>query len=274
MQLIVATAVAVRRCVRDVFPRVRPLDVVALAAHQRDKFLRRFRVLHALVDGGHEPELPALTLRRDMVLADGHRLWLALGIVFLLLLWLEHRQVELLADHVIAPAQLLDLLVRHVELFARLEVDRVDDEVRVDVLSVGVRADQHLVILEVSGELCRGGVGGFRIDVLALGEALHHVVEQHAALLVVNLLGAQEILIDGVGAAVDSCDQLPALPLDLILALGILHHCGHTAARLTALVVSEGNDCHRALTFRARPLRKLPHRAARARFPRRRDAQA
>ena len=274
MQFLVAAAVAVRRRVGDILPRVRPLDVVALAAHQHDKFLTRPGVLHTLVDHTHEPELPALAFCRDMVLADGHRLDLRLSLLLLLfLLRREHRQTKLHTDHVVARPQLLKLLIRHVKFPARLEVDRVDDAVRVDMLSVGVRADQHLTVLEVSGELDCGGVRDLRIDVSALREALHHVVEHHTVLLAVELLRAHEVIVDGFGAAVDPGDQTLSVERYLVLALGVLHHRRHARAVLTALVVAERHDCHVRLTSHARPRRRPPRRSSRARARRRRDSR-
>ena len=62
---------------------------------------------------------------------------------------LKDRQAHLLTDHVIAPHQLLQLLFRHVQLFASFEVDGVDDAVGVDVLPVYVGTDQHLTAVEV-----------------------------------------------------------------------------------------------------------------------------
>lgn len=49
-------------CVGNVLPAVCPPHLVALTLHQRNKFLFSFGVLHALVNGVHQPELPALAL--------------------------------------------------------------------------------------------------------------------------------------------------------------------------------------------------------------------
>ena len=62
---------------------------------------------------------------------------------------LKDRQIHLQTDRVIAPHQFLDLLLRHVQLFAGLKVDGVDDAVGVDVLPVYMGADQHLTAVEV-----------------------------------------------------------------------------------------------------------------------------
>ena len=111
---------------------------------------------------------------------------------------LKDRQAHLLTDHVIAPHQLLQLFLRHVQLFAGLKVDGVDDTVGMDMLSVYMGADQHLAAVEVFRQPPRGFVSLPGIDRRAFWKALHHVVEHHAAVLVVEQLGAQEIIVDAL----------------------------------------------------------------------------
>ena len=67
--------------VGDVLPAVCPPHLIALALHQRDKLAFGGSVPHALVDGVHQPELPALALGGGAILAGAH----ALGLFFLLL---------------------------------------------------------------------------------------------------------------------------------------------------------------------------------------------
>ena len=96
---------------------------------------------------------------------------------------LKDRQAHLLTDHVIAPHQFLDLFLRHVQLFAGFKVDGVDDAVGVDMLTVHMGADQHLTAVEVFRQPPRSFVGLPRVNHFTFGEALHHVVEHHAAVL-------------------------------------------------------------------------------------------
>ena len=106
-----------------------------------------------------------------------------------LLCWrVKDRHAHLLTDRIVAPHQFLDLLLRHVQLFAGLEVDGVDDAVGVDVLPVYMGADQHLTAVEVFRQPPRGFVSLPGIDRRAFRKALHHVVEHHAAVLVVEEL--------------------------------------------------------------------------------------
>ena len=107
-----------------------------------------------------------------------------------LLRWcVKDRQTHLLTDHVVAPHQLLDLFLCHVQLFAGFKVDGVDDAVGVDMLPVYMGADQHLTAVEILRQPPCGFVGLPRIDRRALRKALYHVVEHHAAVLVVEQLG-------------------------------------------------------------------------------------
>ena len=69
-----------------------------------------------------------------------------------------------------------------------IEIDRVDEEVGMDVLTVCVGADQNFVSLIVLGQLQRGRVSGDRVDCFAFREALHHVIKHHATFLMVQQL--------------------------------------------------------------------------------------
>ena len=130
-----------------------------------------------------------MALQRRVILRAAHAAGLLCG-------RLKDRQAHLLTDHVIAPHQLLQLFLCHVQLFAGFKVDGVDDAVGVDVLPVYMGADQHLAAVEVFRQPPRGFVGLSGIDLCTLRKALHHVVEHHAAVLVVEQLGVQEIIVD------------------------------------------------------------------------------
>ena len=103
-----------------------------------------------------------------------------------MLIPLKFRQPQFFTDLVVANAQLLNLLVRHVYLLTRLEVHTVDDAVRVDMLSVNMSTHQNFTTLEVSCQLPRRLMRCARVDGSAFREALHHVIEHHAAVFVVQ----------------------------------------------------------------------------------------
>ena len=130
-----------------------------------------------------------MALQRRVVFRTAH----AAG----LLRWrIKDRKTHFLTDCVVAPHQFLDLFLRHVQLFAGFKVDGVDDTVGMDMLSVYMGADQHLAAVKVFCQPPRGFVSLPGIDRRALRKALHHVIEHHAAVLVVKQLGVQEIIVD------------------------------------------------------------------------------
>ncbi len=154
-----------------------------------------------------------------------------------LLIGLEHRQAHLAAYLIIAVHQVLQLFLCHVELFACLEVDGVDDAVGVDVVTVYMGADQHLA----SGEVFCQPPSGFMclpwIDLFPSWEALHHVVEHHAAVFVVKQLRVEEVVIDTLHLTVDAADELLSLPHGFLLLHDVGHDAAHAAACLCPLFV-------------------------------------
>ena len=147
-----------------------------------------------------------------------------------LLIPLKFGKSQFLANLVIANAQLLNLLVRHMHLPTGFKIDAVDDAVRVDMLAVDVRADQHLAALEVSGKLPRRFMGRARVDVCTFWKTLYHVVKHHAAVLVVQQLCTQEFVERRFRLAADSTDERLTIPEGLARLRYIPHHAFHAAA--------------------------------------------
>ena len=161
-----------------------------------------------------------------------------------MLIPLKFRQSQFFANLVIANAQLLNLLIRHVYFLSRLEVHAVDDTVGVNVFTVNVGADQHLAALKISGEPARCFVRRARVDVSTFREALHHVIEHHAAVLVVQQLRAQKLIERGFRLAANAADEILAIPERFSGLRDVAHHAFHAAARLrTLFVVHEVDDC-------------------------------
>ena len=166
-----------------------------------------------------------------------------------LLIRLEHRQAHLAAYLIVAAHQALQLFLCHVELFAGLEVDGVDDAVGVNVVTVYMGADQHLTAGEVFRQPTRGFMCLLGIDLFPSWEALHHVVEHHAAVFVVEQLRVEEVVVNTLHLTVDAADELLPLPHGFLLLHDVGHHAAHAAAGLRPLfVVHEMYDSDTALT--------------------------
>ena len=205
---------------------------------------------HAVVDEIHELQLLALATGRSVILTDRH------GLVFPPpVLGLEHRKRKFYADLVVALPQFLELLLCDVQFLSRIEVDRVDEKVRMDVFPVCVGADQDFIALIVLSQLQCRRMSGARIDHFAFWEALHHVVEQYAVGFVMQPLGSHEVRIGRFRLAVDACDQLLTVTLGFLVLHGVPHHGSHASGGLSSLVVSEADDRHFSppLSFQNQP---------------------
>ena len=145
---------------------------------------------------------------------------------------------------VIAGAQRLNLLVRHVYFFTSFKIDAVDDAMRMNVFAVDVRADQNFTALEISSQSARRFVCCARIDVRAFRETLHHVIKHHAAVFVVQQLRTQKFIERRFRLAADAADELLSVPEGLAELGNVAHDTFHAPARLcTPFVVHEMDDC-------------------------------
>lgn len=194
---------------------------------------------HTVVDEIHELQFFALATDGGMILTDGH----GLGFLFSVR-GPEHRQRKFHTDLIVALSQFLELLLCHVQFLSRVEVDRVDEEVGMNVFPVCMGADQNFIALIVLSQFQCRRMSGDRIDRFAFWKALHHVIEQHAVGFVMQPLGGHEVRIDRFRLAVDACDQLLTVTLGFLVLHGVPHHGSHASGGLPSLVVSEADDRH------------------------------
>ena len=161
-----------------------------------------------------------------------------------MLISLEFRQSQFFTDLVVANAQLLNLFVCHMYFFSGFKIHAVDNTVRMNVFAVNVGADQHLAALEISGEPACRLMRCARVDISALRKALHHVVEHHAAIFVVQQLRTQKLVERRFWLTADAADELLSIPERFIHLRHIPHDTFHAPARLRAFfVVHEMDDC-------------------------------
>ena len=98
------------------------------------------------------------------------------------------------------------------------------------MFAVGVGADEDFTALEIPGKLPRRFVRRARVNVRAFRKALHHVIEHHAAVLVVQQLCTQEFVERRFRLAADSTDERLTIPEGLARLRYIPHHAFHAAA--------------------------------------------
>ena len=147
-----------------------------------------------------------------------------------MLIPLKFRQPQFFADLVIANAQRLNLRIRHMYFFTGFKIDAVDDAVRVNVFAVNVRADQHLATFKISCQPPSCFMRCARVDGSAFRETLHHVIEHHAAIFVVQQLRTQKFVERRFRLTADSADELLTIPDRLAHLRHIPHHAFHAAA--------------------------------------------
>ena len=113
-----------------------------------------------------------------------------------------------------------------------------------DMVAVGMSADQNLVARVVLSQLESGCVSSQRIYILTFREALYHVIEQNAVSFVVEIFRCHEIPVDSFRSAVDTCDELLTIEHGLLILHDIVHHRAHATLGLTSGVVCEVDNCH------------------------------
>ena len=208
MEPVVPALPALRRGVGDVFPPLRPPHLVPLALHQGDEVLAGFDVPHTLVDGIHQPELPALALGGRAVFPAAH--------AFLLDLLFRRRQdlqtvggTDLVTGHSVG----LEIGGALVEFPAIPEADAVHHQVVVQMVGVYVGGHQHLEIWKLPlGQLQADGVGLLGCQVIRLRKRLDEVVVLPPVRFSESLLGELHLGEGGLGGAVPAAHQPLSFP--------------------------------------------------------------
>ena len=113
-----------------------------------------------------------------------------------------------------------------------------------NVFPVNVRTYHNFTALEVSDKSPRCFMRCARINVRTFREALHHVVEHHAAVFVVQQLRTQKLVERRFRLAADAADEWLFIPERLIYLRHIPHDTFQAPARLRPrFVVYEMDDC-------------------------------
>ena len=127
---------------------------------------------------------------------------------------------------------------------AVFKTDRVDNEVGMDVLCIGVRCNDDFVVLPLLRQLQSNGVCFLWCDVFLRVEGLHEMKIHFAGTLAVLKFGADELGVANLRLAVDSCDQLPTIGLDFLLLHDVVQRCRQSGTALSFRTVDWRDRCH------------------------------
>ena len=233
---VVPTPHAARRGVGNVLPSRCPSHLITLALHQGDKLFPGCGAPHALVDGVHEPELPALSLGGGAVFTGTYPLLPdpPLG-----------RRQDLQpvggADLVAGQPVGLEVGGALVEFAAVLEADTVHHQVVVQVDGIHVGSHYYLEVRELPlGQLQAYSVELLGCQSVLLPEGLDEVVVLPSVRFSIPFLGEPHLGIDALCGAVPTRYQLLSLPQGLFLLLDVPQHPTQSAA--AAAPVLDGGE--------------------------------
>ena len=219
MQTVSSALFSVGTDERDLRPRIGPDHFVALALHKRDKVLLAPALFHGLPNVVHQLELPALALLCCAPFPRGE-----LGATAFVGSQYAHAvgHAHLVAHH----AQLLQCVGRLPQLQPSLETDRVEYEMRMDVVGITVGGHQDFRPRpRAGGKLQSNFMGLARRDIFFWRERLYILIEIRAVHFSERRLGRLELHNGIHTAAVDATDKVPLR--ELVPGLVIPHTVFH-----------------------------------------------
>ena len=162
---------------------------------------------HAVVDANFQIHLPALTFFVSPVLPGGHGVFLFLGFR------LHNRETVLQTQPVRCFPQLHQAFLVAVVFLTAVAADGVDDEVRMDVIPVGVGCHHDFeagdLLRQLQGNLMRQL---WRHRIVGV-EGLDHVIVHPPTGAAVLMLGVHELLQGNLRHTVDAGNQRTALAI-------------------------------------------------------------
>lgn len=232
MQFVVSALLSRGRGVGDALSPLLPAHLIALLVHFTQELLPRPDSLHDFFYRDDQLELPAVASIGRPVFSGPQSLGAPI-----LLVWLQGSEAVFHADLVADLPHLLQGVGGEVQLLSGVRVDRVDDQVGVQVFRVHVCGHQNLAAWE---EPLRQFLSDFvrfrRRDFLFGGEGLDVLVEEGSADLSVEVLGRHETLLCQLRRAVDTGEVAAAGFIHrLFLLRHIADHPPHGACRLFPL---------------------------------------
>ena len=206
MQFVVSAFLSRGGGVGDALSPLLPAHLIALLVHFTQELLTRPGAFHGFLDCDDQLELPAVSSVGRPVFSSSQTLSAPI-----LLVWLQGSEAVLLAELVADLPHLLQSVGREVQLFPGVRVNRVDDQVGVQVLRVDVCGHQNLASREKPlRQLLRDLVRFRRRDFLFGREGLDVLVEEGSVGLSVEVLGRQETFLCQLRRAVDTGEMAAA----------------------------------------------------------------
>ena len=203
---------------------------------------------HALVNGDLQVHLPALALGIGTVLPVGHGAFFSL----LLLLRLHNRKAVLHTQLVGCFSQRHEAFLVAVVLEAGFEADRVDHEMRVQMLPVRMSSNDDLIARDMLCQLQGNLMGHLRGDEIVRTEGLNHMVVHPSACASVLPLGVHKFQQSSLGYTVDSRDQGTALVCNFGWPAAVGDGTVQTTNGLGLFAFRKFHDCHSYHRFRLR----------------------
>ena len=210
---------------RDLRPRIGPYHFVALALHKSDEVLLAPALFHGLPYVVHQLELPALALLSSTPFPCGQ-----LGAAAFVGSQYAHAVGH--ADLVAYHAQLLQRVGRLPQLQPSLEADRVEYEMRMDVVGITVGGHQDFRPWpRAGGKFQSDFMGLARRDIFFWRERLYILIEIRAVHFLKCRLGCLEFHNGIRAAAVDAADKIPLRELvpGLVIPHTVFHDRPHGA---------------------------------------------
>ena len=229
----------VRGGVGDILSVCCPLDFVAAVLHQPDEMFTVTGQGHALVDIDFQIHLPAIALGIGAVFPVRHGSFL-----LLFLLGFHNRKTVLQTQLVRCFPKLFQRISIAVVLETSITTYRVDYEVGVNVISVGVGCHHDFKAWDLLRQLQGNLMCHLRGDRVIGTEGLNHVVVHSTLSAVVKALGVHEFLQGALRHTVDAGDQRPAMIVHLGILTAVINDSIEATYCLGAFAFHEMDDGH------------------------------
>ena len=202
---------------------------------------------HAFVNGDLQVHLPALALGIGTVLPVGHSAFFSL-----LLLRCHNRKTVLHTQLVGCLSQCHETFLVAVVLETGFEADRVDHEMRVQMLPVRMCGNDNLIAGDLLRQLQRNLMCHLRGDRIVGTEGLNHVVVHSSVRASILPFGIHKFQQGGLGHTVDPGDQGTALVRNLGRPAAVGDGTVQTTNGLGLFAFRKFYDCHNYHRFRLR----------------------